>query len=96
MIRVGLAGWSAWIVYVLVGTMQIVLIAFAIIFAIRDRKKDKEDKPASTVPQFEGWTISRRERRDSGLSHAPSNIAPDEHSPLLANGKKNTAAQSRP
>ena len=40
MIRVGLAGWSAWIVYVLVGTMQIVLIAFAIIFAIRDRKKD--------------------------------------------------------
>jgi len=92
MIRVGFGGWSAWIVYVLVGTMQIVLIVFAAIFAIRDRKKDKEDKSASIVPQFEGWANSRRERRDSGLSHAPSNIAPDERSPLLPNGKQNTAA----
>lgn len=37
-IRVGIKGWSAWIVYVFVGTMQVVLIGFAIVFALRQRK----------------------------------------------------------
>ncbi|KIW53884.1 hypothetical protein PV05_06294 [Exophiala xenobiotica] len=88
MIRVGLTGWSAWIVYVLVGTMQIILIVMAICFAIRDRRLAKEGKQHCSVPpEFEGWntvtTWTSRSRRPSVLSHAASNLAPDEHSPLI-------------
>lgn len=84
MIRVGLTGWSAWIVYVLVGTMQIILIVMAICFTIRDRRLAKEGKQhCSTPAQFEGWNTWTGDRRASSVSHAPSNIAPDERSPLV-------------
>ncbi|KAK6384883.1 hypothetical protein LTS17_002446 [Exophiala oligosperma] len=90
MIRVGLKDWSAWIVYVLVGTMQIVLIVMAICFAVRDRKLAKEGKQhCSAAPEFEGWntvtTWTSRSRQTSILSHTASNIAPDERSPLIRN-----------
>jgi len=37
--RVGVEGWSAWIVYVLIGTVQVALVITAIVFAMRDRRK---------------------------------------------------------
>jgi hypothetical protein len=84
MIRVGIAGWSAWIVYVLVGSMQLTLIAMAICFAIRDHNLAKEGKQHCEVPpEFEGWNTWTGSRRGSIMSHAPSNLAPDERSPLL-------------
>lgn len=42
-VRVGISDWSAWIVYVLVGTMQLVLIVFAIIFSLRPPILQSED-----------------------------------------------------
>lgn len=41
-VRVGIKGWSAWIVYVLVGTMQLVLIGFAITFSLRPSNQEIE------------------------------------------------------
>ncbi|KIW12188.1 hypothetical protein PV08_09464 [Exophiala spinifera] len=88
MIRVGQKDWSAWIVYVLVGTMQVVLIVMAICFAIRDRNLAKEGKQHCSVPpEFEGWntvsTWTSRSRQTSILSHRASNVGPDERSPLI-------------
>ncbi|KAK6073167.1 ATP synthase F0 [Seiridium cupressi] len=83
-IRVGIAGWSAWIVYILVGTMQLILIIMGIGFAIRDWKNPPEDPRASRATlqaDFNGWNGSRR-------SFASSQIAPDERRPLLADRKR--------
>jgi uncharacterized membrane protein YuzA (DUF378 family) len=87
MIRFGIKGWSAWIVYVLVGIMQLVLIATAIVFAVRDRKSAKEDKSADDS-SFRGWSISSRARASSTVSHAPSSVDPHERSPLLQQGQQ--------
>lgn len=38
----GAEGWSAWIVYVLVGTMQVTIVITAIVFAIRDRRNARK------------------------------------------------------
>lgn len=88
MVRVGLEGWSVWIVYVLVGTMQVVLIVLAISFAFRDRRLAKEGKRHCSVPQeFEGWDTvgpwASRSRQASIQSHLRPDIAPDEQSPLI-------------
>ncbi|OAL34275.1 hypothetical protein AYO20_06531 [Fonsecaea nubica] len=85
MIRVGLKGWSAWIVYVLVGTMQIVLIVLAICFAVRDRRLAKQGKQHCATPaNFEGWnTWGARTRTSSVVSRVHSLLALDEQSPLL-------------
>ncbi|OQV05366.1 PQ loop repeat-containing protein [Cladophialophora immunda] len=84
MIRVGLKGWSAWVVYVLVGTMQIVLIVLAICFAVRDQRLAKQGKQHCATPaNFEGWNTWTRSRTSSVVSHAHSHLAPDERSPLL-------------
>ncbi|KAF2771457.1 hypothetical protein EJ03DRAFT_342214 [Teratosphaeria nubilosa] len=48
LVRVGFAGWSAWVVYFIVGAMQLVIISFAIIFAIRDKHKPKEEQNDET------------------------------------------------
>ncbi|KAF7532178.1 hypothetical protein G7054_g8193 [Neopestalotiopsis clavispora] len=81
--RVGFAGWSAWIVYFLVGAMQLLLITMGIAFAIRDWKNPPEDprsaRAASSL-DFDGWNGSRR-------SLASSQVAPDEHRPLLSDRK---------
>ncbi|ETI22046.1 hypothetical protein G647_06117 [Cladophialophora carrionii CBS 160.54] len=85
-IRVGLAGWSAWIVYVLVGTMQIILIVMAICFTVRDRRLAKEGKQHCATPaHLEGWAADNftRPRTGSMMSHAHSHLAPDERRPLL-------------
>lgn len=101
-VRFGLRGWSAWIVYVLVGTMQLLLVAMGIHFIIRDRNKPTENTApsvASEYQHFEDWHLSlgrARSRTQSMVSYAQSNQAPDERRPLLA-GRRHTptAAASR-
>lgn len=87
MIRFGVEGWSSWIVYVLVGIMQTTLIAFAIIFHFRDRKKAKDGKDDDVHDPgvFQGWNAHHigRSRTESQVTRA-SNVAPDERQPLLA------------
>ncbi|RMX75942.1 hypothetical protein D0867_16700, partial [Hortaea werneckii] len=97
-IRLGLRGWSAWIVYVLVGTMQVLLAGMGISFAVRDRKKPKgERKPSvpaeddcAASPSFDSrWNLyASRARAASSLSQGTrstrSGVAPDERRPLLA------------
>jgi len=48
--RLGTEGWSAWIVYVLVGVMQVVIIVTAIVFAIQDRQKARKGMEGSHAP----------------------------------------------
>ena len=82
-IREGMRGWSAWIIYVLVGIMQIVLIGFAIVFGLRQRNAqviegiEVDDKcfpacgPEAGIPR----TLKLQD---------------DESSPLLADLKRKT------
>ncbi|KAI7508195.1 hypothetical protein KC347_g6298 [Hortaea werneckii] len=97
-IRLGFRGWSAWIVYVLVGTMQVLLAGMGIVFAVRGHRKPKDGLKASVPagndsapsPNFDGrWNLyASRSRAASSLSRGArstrSNIAPDERRPLLA------------
>ncbi|KAK4539336.1 hypothetical protein LTR36_000767 [Oleoguttula mirabilis] len=102
MIRVGIKGWSVWIVYVLVGTMQLLLVAMGIYFIVRERNKVEDTTAASVAPEyehFEDWHLSigrSRSRTQSMVSYAQSNMAPDERRPLLS-GRRHTptAAGSR-
>lgn len=82
-IRVGPAGWSAWIVYLLVGTMQLVLIAMGVSFKLTgETAPDEIKRPGSIVNfHFDGWVPESQSRRNSMAS---SHLAPDEHRPLLA------------
>ncbi|KAK0279559.1 hypothetical protein LTR35_000316 [Friedmanniomyces endolithicus] len=74
LIRVGLEAWSVWTVYLLVGTMQLVLIGMGIYFAIRDRKEAQEEKSTAVEEEdfVEGWN-----------AYAPSPLGADERSLLL-------------
>ncbi|KAI7530580.1 hypothetical protein KC331_g14587 [Hortaea werneckii] len=97
-IRLGLRGWSAWIVYVLVGTMQVLLAGMGICFAVRDHQKPKDERKASVPaeddcaasPSFDSrWNLyASRARASSSLSRGArstrSDVAPDERRPLLA------------
>lgn len=82
LIRTGLRGWSSWIVYTIVGIMQIVLIIMGGMFKLRDREKEhagtNEHRP-SLLEHFKvpGWSRSSQ-------SVASSNMPPDERRPLLA------------
>ncbi|RVD85105.1 uncharacterized protein DFL_003436 [Arthrobotrys flagrans] len=85
--RVGSAGWSAWIVYVLVGTMQIILIGTAIFFAIRDYQHGEPGK--NTIETgiqgnawLDGYSISSEDGGDYEAG-AESMVAPDERMSLL-------------
>jgi hypothetical protein len=86
MMRVGVQGWSAWIVYLIVGLMQFVLIAMGVAYSVRDWQRPPRSRTTSATPsnrpsfshfQFGGWNGSRQ-------SMVSSNVAPDEHRPLLA------------
>jgi len=56
-LRVGVKGWSVWIVYVLVGTMQLVLIITAIVFHIQGRTEpEKVMEESAPPPSFAEWT----------------------------------------
>ena len=81
-VRVGLQGWSAWIIYVLVGTMQVVLIGFAIACRIREKRgvvahggdmSHTDDKACLSL-------------KDASKILNVSRLVDDETSPLLAKG----------
>ena len=64
-IRLGMSGWSVWIVYVLVGVMQLVLIITAILYIIRDNRKTRRADATST-----GNSSSRRDVSESPSTRA--------------------------
>ncbi|KAI5241179.1 hypothetical protein E4T43_05684 [Aureobasidium subglaciale] len=66
-IRLGLSGWSVWIVYVLVGVMQLILIITAFIYMIRDHRKARRADATSA-------TANSSIKRD--VSESPSVRAP--------------------
>lgn len=96
-VRTGLRGWSAWIVYIIVGTMQIGLIGMGVIFKRRDiyQKQDPvdDDNASGLLGHFKipGWNRSSQ-------SVASSAMPPDERRPLLAghtlSGDSNNRAAS--
>jgi hypothetical protein len=63
-IRLGFEGWSVWIVYVLVGVMQLTLIITAFVYMVRDNRKARRADATSTGNSF---------RRD--VSESPSTRA---------------------
>lgn len=80
-VRLGFKGWSAWIVYVLVGTMQIVLIGFAIVFSLR-QDNDKANDEINEQDQKLVSPTSHTEMSESFTSHT------DEMTSLLIVGKE--------
>ncbi|KAF3930127.1 hypothetical protein ABW19_dt0207525 [Dactylella cylindrospora] len=83
--RVGFAGWSAWIVYVLVGSMQVILIATAILFAIRDIRHGEPGKNTiETGVQGNAWdSYSVSSEEGEYDTDDESFAAPDENMSLL-------------
>lgn len=82
-LRVGIEGWSAWIVYVLVGTMQLVLIGFAIVFSMQPPNQQSDDD-----------TGLRDDKADlplephTGMSEPTPILLVNERSPLLTPDKE--------
>lgn len=82
--RLGPGGWSAWSVYLVLGTLQGVVLVMGICFAIRDRKNAKE------IKQQEARDIQARndgqfeDRPEDGWQHGRSFV--NESTPLLAGG----------
>jgi hypothetical protein len=64
-IRLGFEGWSVWIVYVLVGIMQLTLIITAFIYMVRDNRKARRADATSAT--------GNSSRRD--VSESPSTRA---------------------
>ncbi|KAH7309810.1 hypothetical protein B0I35DRAFT_440666 [Stachybotrys elegans] len=99
MLRVGVQGWSAWIVYLIVGFMQLILIAMGITYSVRDwqrplppsRSRNTSETPSNRPSfsqfQFGVWNGSRH-------SMVSSNVAPDEHRPLLAGHRSGGSAEA--
>lgn len=79
-VRVGLPGWSAWAVYMLVGTMQLVLIAMGASFKVTGETQPHEQRRPSVIAMhFDGWNASAR-----SVASSAGGVAPDERRPLLA------------
>lgn len=85
-LRVGAQGWSAWAVYVLVGTTQLALIAMGAWFKLAAETQPHEVRRKSlTALHFDGW--------DGAVA------ACDERSPLLASPmrrSRTSESESRP
>ncbi|KAF3923654.1 hypothetical protein ABW21_db0207534 [Orbilia brochopaga] len=84
--RVGMAGWSVWIVYVLVGSMQVVLVGTAILYAVRDYQHGEPGKNTiETGMQGNAWLDDYSINGEEGEyeADADSMIAPDERMGLL-------------
>lgn len=104
LIRTGLRGWSSWIVYIIVGLMQVGLIGMGIKFKLRDREQQQKQnlpedgKPTGILDTFKipGWNRSSQ-------SVASSSMPPDERRPLLAghtlsgdsNGRATSGSRTR-
>ena len=100
-IRLGISGWSVWIVYVLVGIMQAILIVTAIIYMIRDNRKARRADATSATGNSARRDVSEspstRALRPqlaswnsfaaAGAGHMEGEDGGNERTPLLA--KKN-------
>jgi hypothetical protein len=61
-IRLGFEGWSVWIVYVLVGIMQLTLIITAFIYMVRDNRKARRADATSATGNSTRRDVSGDER----------------------------------
>ncbi|CAD0100669.1 unnamed protein product [Aureobasidium mustum] len=104
-IRLGLSGWSVWIVYVLVGIMQLTLIITAIIYMIRDNRKarraDATSATASATRRDVSESPSTRALRPqlqawSSFAAAANADDGDERTPLLAARNKHVEETASP
>ncbi|KAI9651782.1 MAG: hypothetical protein M1831_007598 [Alyxoria varia] len=82
--RLGTAGWSAWSVYLILGTLQGVLLVMAIYFEVRDRRKaqrklDKK-KPRRSVVEGSVWDDDEEEEEEEGSAHGDDD---NDDTPLL-------------
>jgi hypothetical protein len=96
-IRLGFEGWSVWIVYVLVGIMQLTLIITAFIYMVRDNRKARRADATSATGNSTRRDVSEspstRALRPqlaswnsfaAGAGVATENADGDERTPLLA------------
>lgn len=83
-VRLGIQGWSAWIVYVLVGTMQAALIGFAVAFWLQEQKEEQVSVIIGVPVCIETTCLSEEEK--SPLEH-PKSRAIGETSPLLGDDR---------
>jgi hypothetical protein len=94
-IRLGFEGWSVWIVYVLVGIMQLTLIITAFIYMVRDNRKARRADATSATGNSTRRDVSEspstralRPQLASWNSFAAGaateNADGDERTPLLA------------
>jgi hypothetical protein len=107
-IRLGFEGWSVWIVYVLVGIMQLTLIITAFVYMVRDNRKARRADATST-----GNNSSRRDVSESPSTRAlrpqlaswnsfaagagnAENEDGDERTPLLAGRHKHVEETASP
>ena len=93
LVRTGLRGWSSWIVYLIVGTMQIVLIIMGGLFKLRDREKEHPGTDGQRPSLLEHFTVPGWNR--SSQSVASSNMPPDERRPLLAGHTASNGSNGR-
>lgn len=75
-VRLGRAGWSAWLVYVVTGVLQGVLLVMAVVFERRERRGKSE------VGVEEGWMEG-----DGGGGNGRED---DENTPLLQERQRHT------
>jgi uncharacterized protein with PQ loop repeat len=81
-LRVGWQGWSTWLVYIVTGILQSVLLFLAIRYFLADRRAGRDDVLDDGV--LNGDADSPEDRRREGV---------DERTALLANGNKNKPFQ---
>lgn len=77
-LRVGWAGWSTWLVYIVTGILQSVLLFLAIMYFFADRRAALED--IAEDPALDGDEDGVEDGVREGM---------DERTALLANGSKN-------
>ena len=69
--------------YVLVGTMQLILISMGAYFKVRDRSQPEKGEETACEGDFEVYQAYVRSRGPSTISFAPSASTPNERSSLL-------------
>ena len=78
--RLGTAGWSAWSVYLILGTLQGVLLGMAIYFEIRDKRRVQEElnkRPRRSVVEGGIWGDDEDDAEGGGRAHGDEHD--DEH-----------------
>lgn len=84
-LRVGLEGWATWLVYIITGILQGVLLGLAITYWVAKRRKDRAYDDAASSIVTEDWQDDHTEEVGEEAS---------ENTALLSNGGK--GSKSRP